>query len=128
VASQSLLCQVRLIQFLQRALIFSGVADAREQLARRFMLIDAVARIGFNATIIFSGKIYVPYIEKGQTTMYETPGMPESSFAVNISDPIEDEEEEDPDAPAKVINPPGGLKGYTVIEVLTPDMESEREN
>lgn len=60
--------------------------------------------------------------------MYETPGMPESSFAVNISDPIEDEEEEDPDAPAKVINPPGGLKGYTVIEVLTPDMESEREN
>lgn len=95
------------------------------------MLIDAVARIGFNATIIFSGKIYVPYIEKGQTTMYETPGMPESSFSVNVSDPIEDEEEEDPgtsDATAKVINPPGGLKGYTVIEVLTPDMESEREN
>ena len=28
----------------------------------------------------------------------------------------------------KSINPPGGLKGYTVIEVLTPDMEFEREN
>src|SRR6266496_6377220 len=95
--SQSLPWQVRIIESLQRALIFSGVADAREQLARRFMLIDAVARIGFNATIIFSGKIYVPHIDKGQTTFYETPGMPESSFSVDVSHPIDVEKEEDPD-------------------------------
>jgi len=127
-ASQSLLWQVHIIQSLQRALIFSGVADAREQLARRFMLIDAVARIGFNATIIFSGKIYVPHIDKGQTTFYETPGMPESSFSVDVSHPIDVEKEEDPDTAPKAINPPGDLKGYTVIEVLAPDIEFEHEN
>ena len=54
----------RYVESLQRALIFSGVSDAREQLAGRFMLIDVVARIGFNATIIFFGKIYVSCIGK----------------------------------------------------------------
>src|SRR6266496_1418011 len=113
--SQSLPWQVRIIESLQRALIFSGVADAREQLTRRFMLIDAVARIGFNATIIFSGKIYVPYIGKGQTTFYETPGMPESSFSMDVSHAIDDDEDDldSNDIAPKSINPPGGLRGYT---------------
>ena len=106
--------------------MFSAVPDAREQLERRFKLIDAVARIAFNATIIFSGKIYVPYIGKGQTTMYEQPGTPETSFAVDLSRLIDDGKDEDNDATDpldKAINLPVGLKGYTVIEVLTPEME-----
>ena len=115
------------IKSLQRALIFSDVSDA-EQLAKRFMLIDAIARIGFNATIIFSGKIYIPYIDKEQTTLYETSGMPESLFSVGVSHPINDDDEEDPDTAIKPINPPSDLKDYTVIEVLTPDMEFEHEN
>jgi hypothetical protein len=89
-----------------------------------------VARIGFDATVIFSCKIYVPYLVKGQTTLYETPGLPESTLRPPLQPTSGDEEDDSTDGiefVQKLFTSPSALKGYTVIEVLTPDMEFERE-
>jgi hypothetical protein len=40
----------------------SAVGDAKEQLIRRFSLIDGVARLAFKAQIFFSGTIFIPAV------------------------------------------------------------------